>query len=116
MKRRTFVLAMIAGVACLACAVNTLAAAPVLFEEAYAREEEKRIIAAPIAGIQNSLWFDYRIDVMQAQKELSSDLRRANDTEDRRDAWEELLLTRLKLFRQKCVTSFVTCPKRSTAS
>lgn len=81
--------AMIAGVACLACAVNTLAAAPVLFEEAYAREEEKRIIAAPIAGIQNSLWFDYRIDVMQAQKELSSDLRRANDTEDRRDAWEE---------------------------
>lgn len=57
--------------------------------EAYARDQEKLIITAPIAGIQNSLWFDYRIDVMEAQKELASDLRRASDMEDRRDAWEE---------------------------
>ncbi len=80
--------AMIAAIAGL-CATVTMAAAPMLVEEAFAREEEKRIITAPIAGIQNSLWFDYRIDVMEAQKELSSDLRRANDIEDRRDAWEE---------------------------
>ena len=60
-----------------------------LFEEAVAREEEKRIITSPIAGIENSLWFDYRIDVIEAQKELTSDLRRASDTEDLRDAWEE---------------------------
>lgn len=65
------------------------AALPMLHEEAFAREEEKLIIATPIAGIQNSLWFDYRIDVMEAQKELSRDLRKASDIEDRRDAWEE---------------------------
>lgn len=78
-----------------ACMAGTLfgtvaqAAVPMLAEEAYAREEEKRIVTAPIAGIQNSLWFGYRIDVMEAQKELSHDLRRASDIEDRRDAWEE---------------------------
>lgn len=82
-------IAMIAGLAGFTLANAAQAAAPVLFEEAYAREEEKRIITAPIAGIQNSLWFDYRIDVIEAQKELASDLRRASDIEDRRDAWEE---------------------------
>jgi len=70
-------------------AVAAQAAVPVLAEEAYAREEERQIIAAPIAGIQNSLWFVYRIDVVEAQKELSHDLGRASDIEDRRDAWEE---------------------------
>lgn len=60
-----------------------------LYEERLAREEERRIITSPIAGIQNSLWFDYRIDITEAQKELSADLRRASDIEDLRDAWEE---------------------------
>lgn len=60
-----------------------------LYEEAVARAEEKRIITKPIAGIENRFWFDYRIDVTEAQKELSSDLRRASDIEDQRDAWEE---------------------------
>ncbi|WP_073976341.1 hypothetical protein, partial [Erythrobacter donghaensis] len=46
-------------------------------------------IGLPIAGIENRLWFDYRINVTEAQKELGSDLRRATDIEDRRDAWEE---------------------------
>lgn len=64
-------------------------AAPILVEESLARAEEQRIISAPIAGITNSLWFDYRIDVLEAQKELKSDLRRASDTEDLRDAWDE---------------------------
>lgn len=69
--------------------VSATAAENILFEEAYAREQEKQIITAPIAGIYNRFWFDYRIDITEAQKELASDLRKASDIEDRRDAWEE---------------------------
>ena len=65
------------------------AAIPILYEQQMARAEEARIIASPIAGIRNSRWFDYRSDVGEAKKELSSDLRRASDLEDTRDAWEE---------------------------
>lgn len=64
-------------------------AMPILHEEAYANQEEGRIIQFPIAGIHNSLWYDYRINVTEAQKELASDLKHADDIEDRRDAWEE---------------------------
>jgi hypothetical protein len=62
---------------------------PKLYEEMSARLEERQIIAEPIGGIQNSFWFDYRINVNEAGKELTSDLRHASDTEDLRDAWEE---------------------------
>ncbi|WP_435417067.1 hypothetical protein WAB17_09225 [Parerythrobacter aurantius] len=65
------------------------ASLPMMYEEVLAQEEEKLILAYPIAGIENSLWFDYRIDVTEAQKELVSDLRDASDVEDRREAWEE---------------------------
>jgi len=75
--------------ALLALAGAAQAAMPMLYEESYAKEEEKRIIQFPIAGIHNSLWYDYRIDVTEAQKELASDLRNADDIGDRRDAWEE---------------------------
>lgn len=85
MKLTRTALALTAGL----IAATTQAAAPMLYEEAYARAEEKLIINAPIAGIENSLWFDYRIDITEAQKELRSDLRRASDIEDLRDAWEE---------------------------
>ncbi len=60
-----------------------------LVEEKVAREEESLIINAPIAGIENHLWFDYRINITEAQKELRSDLNHASDIEDLRDAWEE---------------------------
>ncbi|WP_299191623.1 hypothetical protein [uncultured Erythrobacter sp.] len=70
-------------------AASTQAAAPMLYEEQVARTEEQRIINAPIAGIENRFWFDYRIDITEAQKELRSDLNRASDLEDQRDAWEE---------------------------
>ena len=73
----------------LGFAAAATAAVPVLHEEQFARAEEALIITAPIAGIENRFWFDYRIDVTEAQKELTSDLRRASDIEDRRDAWEE---------------------------
>lgn len=70
-------------------AVTSHAAITGLLEEKVAREEEQLIINAPIAGIENRLWFDYRIDITEAQKELRSDLNRASDIEDLRDAWEE---------------------------
>ncbi|QZH74108.1 MAG: hypothetical protein JY451_10125 [Erythrobacter sp.] len=74
------------GILPLATAVS---AADILYEESIARQEEQRIIDSPIAGIENSLWFDYRIDILEAQEELVSDLRRASDLEDQRDVWEE---------------------------
>ena len=70
-------------------AATAQAALPMLYEEAVARDEEKKIINTPIAGIENKFWFDYRIDITEAQKELKSDLGKADDIEDRRDAWEE---------------------------
>ena len=60
-----------------------------LIEEKIAREEERLIINEPIAGIENRFWFDYRIDIIEAKKELRSDLDRASDVEDLREAWEE---------------------------
>lgn len=83
---RKLILGLAVGAAAISSTGN---AAAVLYEETLAREEEQRILTHPIAGIENSLWFDYRIDVTEAQKELSSDLRRASDVEDLRDAWEE---------------------------
>lgn len=81
---------LILGLATAAATFSATAhATAILYEESLAREEERRILMHPIAGIENSLWFDYRIDVAEAQKELSSDLRRASDLEDQRDAWEE---------------------------
>lgn len=77
------------SISALGFAGAAMAAIPMLHEEQIARLEESRIIAIPIAGIENRLWFDYRINVTEAQKELGSDLRGATDIEDRRDAWEE---------------------------
>ncbi|WP_164118670.1 hypothetical protein [Sphingorhabdus sp. Alg239-R122] len=37
----------------------------------------------------NSYWLDYKTDISEAERELASDLRRATDAEDRRDAYEE---------------------------
>lgn len=78
-----------AAIVALALGTAAQATVPMLTEEAIAREEERQILTSPIAGIQNSLWFDYLIDITEAQKELKSDLSRASDLEDLRDAWEE---------------------------
>ena len=43
----------------------------------------------PIAGQYDKRWYNYLSDVLEADKELKSDLRRATDAEDKRDAWEE---------------------------
>ena len=47
------------------------------------------IRTAPIAGITNQYWYNYKADILEAEKELTSDLRRATDREDRWDAWDE---------------------------
>ena len=78
-----------ATLALFAISASAQAALPKLYEEIYAKDEEQRIIQTPIAGIYNSLWYDYRINVTESQKELATDLRKADDLEDRRDAWEE---------------------------
>ena len=59
------------------------------FEEQAARAEEQQIIARPIADVENKLWFNYQADLLEAKKELRSDLRHVSDTEDLRDAWDE---------------------------
>lgn len=79
----------VAALALFALSGTAKAVMPVLYEEAYAQEEEKRIIEFPIAGIYNNVWYDYRIDVTKSQKELAKDLRKADDIHDRRHAWEE---------------------------
>jgi hypothetical protein len=77
-------------------------AATMLAEEQMAREEESLIVQAPIGGVRNARWFDYRTNVGEAQKELTRDLRHATDMEDRRDAWEEYA-TELKAERRHYV-------------
>lgn len=65
------------------------AALPMLYEEQLARAEERLILVHPIAGIENELWFDYRINVTEAQKELNDDIYGEGDVEDLREAWED---------------------------
>ncbi|MBO9582133.1 MAG: hypothetical protein J7498_14680 [Sphingobium sp.] len=67
-------------------AVNTRI---VLAEERMAHEEEGRIITSPIGGVENHFWFDYRVNILESQKELASDLRKANKAKDVRNAWDE---------------------------
>ncbi|MCJ2186100.1 hypothetical protein [Novosphingobium beihaiensis] len=79
-----------AAVAALAVpATVAMAAVPMMYEETLAHQEEARIIHSPIGGVRNAKWFDYRINVTESRKELASDLKRATDVEDARDAWGE---------------------------
>jgi hypothetical protein len=43
----------------------------------------------PVQNIYNQPWYNYVADIQEAEKELTSDLKRASDREDRADAWEE---------------------------
>lgn len=82
----------IIGAAALAFAaipVTAMAIVPAMYAEKVARSEEDRIIQSPIGGIEGKNWYNYRANVNETQKELSSDLRHASDIEDQRDAWEE---------------------------
>ncbi len=78
-----------AAIATTAIAASASATLPMLFEEQVAHAEEARILRAPIDGIQNHFWFDYRVNVVEAQKELASDLRHARSIRKQRHAWDE---------------------------
>ena len=52
-------------------------------------ETHATILNAPIAGVRNNYWYDYRSDVDEAENELRKDLRRAKNEQDRREAWAE---------------------------
>lgn len=82
---------IIAAVALAAATVpvTAMAVVPQMYEQGVARAEEDRIIRSPIGGIEGKHWYNYRANVNETQKELSSDLRHASDIEDQRDAWEE---------------------------
>ncbi|MBC2776445.1 hypothetical protein [Parasphingopyxis marina] len=51
--------------------------------------EGPETLAGPIGGEENDYWYDYLADIREAQQELDSDLARATDPEDARDAWDE---------------------------
>lgn len=87
-KPRTALVAL-AAIPALALPAVAMAVQPMMYEQKLAQHEESLIIRSPIGGVQNSKWYDYRINVNETRKELASDLRHASDIEDRRDAWEE---------------------------
>jgi hypothetical protein len=51
--------------------------------------DRPEIRTAPIAGVYNQYWYNYKADILEAEKELVSDLRHSTDREDRWDAWDE---------------------------
>ncbi|WP_313441933.1 hypothetical protein [Novosphingobium sp.] len=87
-KPRTALLAL-AAIPALAVPAVALAVQPMMYEKRVAQQEESLVIKAPIGGVANSKWYDYRINVNETRKELATDLRKASDIEDQRDAYEE---------------------------
>ncbi|WP_052071840.1 hypothetical protein [Sphingopyxis sp. MWB1] len=82
MKKWTALALLFALPASAAVAADMRYAPPAGFETPTIRDH-------PIAGVYNKYWYNYRADILEAEKELGSDLMRATDAEDRRDAWEE---------------------------
>ncbi|MCJ1960069.1 hypothetical protein [Novosphingobium mangrovi (ex Hu et al. 2023)] len=92
-KTKTFRTAVLAAAVAIpagaAVAAMPMSDMPMTAEQQWAQTEEGRIMTSPIAGIENSQWFDYQGNVLETKKELSSDLKRATDLEDARDAYGE---------------------------
>ena len=51
--------------------------------------EAPHIRTSPISGVVNQSCYNYKADILEAEKELTSDLRHSTDREDRWDAWDE---------------------------
>jgi hypothetical protein len=84
MLKRTSVIALAAAAAVL------LAAGWAYSAKAHpGAEAHSHILKAPIAGVLNNYWYDYRSDVEEAENELRKDLRRAKTAQDRREALGE---------------------------
>ncbi|HEV7311719.1 hypothetical protein [Sphingopyxis sp.] len=82
MKKWTTLAACLALPATAAVAAVPYGAMPPGFEAPHIR-------TSPIAGVVNQHWYNYKADILEAEKELRSDLRHATDREDRWDAWDE---------------------------
>lgn len=78
------------GVLIAATALAVLGAAWAYKANAHpGREKHAHILEAPLAGVRNNYWYDYKSDVEEAENELRKDLRRAKTAQDRREAWAE---------------------------
>ncbi|MHA4835455.1 hypothetical protein [Sphingopyxis sp. MSC1_008] len=82
MKKWTTLAAILALPATAAVAAVPYRAMPPGFEAPHIR-------TSPIAGVVNQQWYNYKADILEAEKELTSDLRHSTDREDRWDAWDE---------------------------
>lgn len=72
---------------CLALPASALAAVP--YGSMPPGFDPPPVRSKPIAGVYNQYWYNYKADILEAEKELVSDLRHATDREDRWDAWDE---------------------------
>jgi hypothetical protein len=75
-------------VASLAIA-GTCAGAPLAAHGPEIVVERYRSLPPSPNNFTNKWWVDYQTDISEARRELASDLRRATDAEDRRDARRE---------------------------
>jgi hypothetical protein len=55
----------------------------------HGQQAHAHTLDAPIAGVRNNYWYDYRSDLEEAEIELRKDLRRAKTAQDRREAYAE---------------------------
>lgn len=72
----------ISGALMVGATATTLSAHP-------GRQAHAHTLEAPIAGVRNNHWYDYRSDLEEAEIELRKDLRRAKTAQDRREAYAE---------------------------
>ncbi|MBL0924129.1 MAG: hypothetical protein IBJ12_06640 [Sphingomonadaceae bacterium] len=72
----------ISGALMVAATATTLSAHP-------GQQSHAHKLDAPIAGVRNNYWYDYRSDLEEAEIELRKDLRRAKTAQDRREAYNE---------------------------
>lgn len=70
-------------------AAATLTAAPLSAGDPHIYVDRDRGLPIAPNNDSNKWWLNYKTDISEAKRELASDLRRATDEEDRRDAHEE---------------------------
>lgn len=80
--KRAVALLSLSGALMVGATATTLSAHP-------GPERHAHALDAPIAGIRNNHWYDYRSDLEEAEIELRKDLRRAKTAQDRREAHAE---------------------------
>ena len=81
-QKRAIALLSISGALLVGATATTLSAHP-------GARSHADMLSAPIAGVRNNLWYDYRSDLEEAENELRKDLRRAKTAQDRREAYAE---------------------------